>query len=249
MKVIVPVKRVIDYNLRPRVKTDGSGIDLSNLKMSLNPFDEIAVEEAVRLKEKGIAKEVVLVSIGVSKAQDQLKTGMAIGADRSILIETEENVEPLNVAKLLKAVVDQEKPDLVIAGKQAIDDDSNQTGQMLAALLGWPQGCFASKLTIADNKIEVTREIDGGLETISLNLPAVVTSDLRLNEPRFVSLPNIIKARKKPIEIKKPEDFGIDITPRLKTLKVEEPPLRQAGEKVESVEEFAAKLKEWGVGA
>ncbi|AAV90104.1 electron transfer flavoprotein subunit beta [Zymomonas mobilis subsp. mobilis ZM4 = ATCC 31821] len=249
MKVIVPVKRVIDYNLRPRVKTDGSGIDLSNLKMSLNPFDEIAVEEAVRLKEKGIAKEVVLVSIGVSKAQDQLKTGMAIGADRSILIETEENVEPLHVAKLLKAVVDQEKPDLVIAGKQAIDDDSNQTGQMLAALLGWPQGCFASKLTIADNKIEVTREIDGGLETISLNLPAVVTSDLRLNEPRFVSLPNIIKARKKPIEIKKPEDFGIDITPRLKTLKVEEPPVRQAGEKVESVEEFAAKLKEWGVGA
>lgn len=248
MKVIVPVKRVIDYNLRPRVKTDGSGIDLSNLKMSLNPFDEIAVEEAVRLKEKGIAKEVVLVSIGVSKAQDQLKTGMAIGADRSILIETEENVEPLHVAKLLKAVVDQEKPDLVIAGKQAIDDDSNQTGQMLAALLGWPQGCFASKLTIADNKIEVTREIDGGLETISLNLPAVVTSDLRLNEPRFVSLPNIIKARKKPIEIKKPEDFGIDITPRLKTLKVEEPPVRQAGEKVESVEEFAAKLKEWGVG-
>lgn len=249
MKVIVPVKRVIDYNLRPRVKTDGSGIDLSNLKMSLNPFDEIAVEEAVRLKEKGIAKEVVLVSIGVSKAQDQLKTGMAIGADRSILIETEENVEPLHVAKLLKAVVDQEKPDLVIAGKQAIDDDSNQTGQMLAALLGWPQGCFASKLTIADNKIEVTREIDGGLETICLNLPAVVTSDLRLNEPRFVSLPNIIKARKKPIEIKKPEDFGIDITPRLKTLKVEEPPVRQAGEKVESVEEFAAKLKEWGVGA
>lgn len=249
MKVIVPVKRVIDYNLRPRVKTDGSGIDLSNLKMSLNPFDEIAVEEAVRLKEKGIAKEVVLVSIGVSKAQDQLKTGMAIGADRSILIETEENVEPLHVAKLLKAVVDQEKPDLVIAGKQAIDDDSNQTGQMLAALLGWPQGCFASKLKIADNKIEVTREIDGGLETISLNLPAVVTSDLRLNEPRFVSLPNIIKARKKPIEIKKPEDFGIDITPRLKTLKVEEPPVRQAGEKVESVEEFAAKLKEWGVGA
>ncbi|AHB10935.1 electron transfer flavoprotein subunit beta/FixA family protein [Zymomonas mobilis] len=249
MKVIVPVKRVIDYNLRPRVKTDGSGIDLSNLKMSLNPFDEIAVEEAVRLKEKGVAKEVVLVSIGVSKAQDQLKTGMAIGADRSILIETEENVEPLHVAKLLKAVVDQEKPDLVIAGKQAIDDDSNQTGQMLAALLGWPQGCFASKLTIADNKIEVTREIDGGLETISLNLPAVVTSDLRLNEPRFVSLPNIIKARKKPIEIKKPEDFGIDITPRLKTLKVEEPPVRQAGEKVESVEEFAAKLKEWGVGA
>ncbi|AHJ73101.1 Electron transfer flavoprotein small subunit [Zymomonas mobilis subsp. mobilis str. CP4 = NRRL B-14023] len=249
MKVIVPVKRVIDYNLRPRVKTDGSGIDLSNLKMSLNPFDEIAVEEAVRLKEKGVAKEVVLVSIGVSKAQDQLKTGMAIGADRSILIETEENVEPLHVAKLLKAVVDQEKPDLVIAGKQAIDDDSNQTGQMLAALLGWPQGCFASKLTIADNKIEVTREIDGGLETISLNLPAVITSDLRLNEPRFVSLPNIIKARKKPIEIKKPEDFGIDITPRLKTLKVEEPPVRQAGEKVESVEEFAAKLKEWGVGA
>lgn len=249
MKVMVPVKRVIDYNLRPRVKTDGSGIDLSNLKMSLNPFDEIAVEEAVRLKEKGIAKEIILVSIGVSKAQDQLKTGMAIGADRSILIETEENVEPLNVAKLLKAVVDQEKPDLVIAGKQAIDDDSNQTGQMLAALLGWPQGCFASKLTLADNKIEVTREIDGGLETISLNLPAVVTSDLRLNEPRFVSLPNIIKARKKPIEIKKPEDFGIDITPRLKTLKVEEPPVRQAGEKVESVEEFAAKLKEWGVGA
>ncbi|MFT8737015.1 MAG: electron transfer flavoprotein subunit beta/FixA family protein [Zymomonas mobilis] len=249
MKVIVPVKRVIDYNLRPRVKTDGSGIDLSNLKMSLNPFDEIAVEEAVRMKEKGIVKEIILVSVGVAKAQDQLRTGMAIGADRSILIETDENVEPLHVAKLLKAVVDQEKPDLVIAGKQAIDDDSNQTGQMLAALLGWSQGCFASKLTVADNKIEVTREIDGGLETISLNLPAVVTSDLRLNEPRFVSLPNIIKARKKPIETKKPEDFGVDITPRLKTLKVEEPPVRQAGEKVESVEEFAAKLKEWGVVA
>ncbi|AEI38501.1 MAG: electron transfer flavoprotein subunit beta/FixA family protein [Zymomonas mobilis subsp. pomaceae] len=249
MKVMVPVKRVIDYNLRPRVKADGSGVDLSNLKMSLNPFDEISVEEAVRLKEKGIVQEIVLVSVGPTKAQDQIRTGLAIGADRGILIETDENVEPLSVAKLLKAIVSEEKPDLVIAGKQAIDDDSNQTGQMLAALLGWPQGCFASKIAIADNKIEVTREIDGGLETISLNLPAVVTADLRLNEPRFVSLPNIIKARKKPIEIKKPIDYGVDITPRLKTIRIEEPPVRQAGEKVETVEEFAAKLKEWGVVA
>jgi electron transfer flavoprotein beta subunit len=245
MKIVVPVKRVVDYNVKIRVKPDGSGIDLANVKMSMNPFDEIAVEEAVRLKEKSGAQEVVVVSIGPAKAQETLRTALAIGADRAILIETADgtNVEPLAVAKLLKAVVEAEKPDLVILGKQAIDDDSNQTGQMLASLLDWPQGTFASKVVTDAGSVTVTREVDGGLETIKLKLPAVVTTDLRLNEPRYPSLPNIMKAKKKPLDVKKPEDFGVDISPRLKVLKTTEPPTRKAGVKVCSVAELVQKLK------
>ena len=245
MKVLVPVKRVVDYNVKIRVKPDGSGIELANVKMSMNPFDEIAVEEAVRLKEKGLATEIVVVSVGPAKAQEAIRTAQAIGADRGILIETPEGatVEPLAVAKLLKAVVDAEKPELVILGKQAIDDDCNQTGQMLAALLGWPQGTFASKVAVENGSVSVTREVDGGLETVKLKLPAVVTTDLRLNEPRYASLPNIMKAKKKPLEVKKPADLGVDIAPRLKVLKLTEPASRKAGVKVGSVAELVAKLK------
>ncbi len=243
MKVLVPVKRVIDYNVKVRVKSDQSGVDLANVKMSMNPFDEIAVEEAVRLKEAGTATEIVAVSIGPDKAQDQLRQALAMGADRAILIKTDDTVEPLAVAKLLKAVTEEEKPDLVILGKQAIDDDSNQTGQMLAALLGWAQGTFASKVSVADGKVAVTREIDGGLQTISLKLPAIVTTDLRLNEPRYASLPNIMKAKKKPLDVKEIAAFGVDVAPRLETLKVTEPPKREAGVKVADVAELVDKLK------
>lgn len=243
MKVLVPVKRVIDYNVKVRVKSDQSGVDLANVKMSMNPFDEIAVEEAIRLKEAGTASEVVAVSIGPEKAQDQIRQALAMGADRGILIKTDETVEPLAVAKLLKKVVEEESPELVILGKQAIDDDSNQTGQMLAALLGWGQGTFASKLEKNDGSINVTREIDGGLQTVSLKLPAIVTTDLRLNEPRYASLPNIMKAKKKPLDVKEVGDYGVDIAPRLETLKVTEPPKREAGVKVESVAELVDKLK------
>jgi electron transfer flavoprotein beta subunit len=249
MKVLVPVKRVIDYNVKPRVKMDGTGVDLANVKMSMNPFDEIAVEEAIRLKEKGVATEVIAVSIGVQKAQDTLRTALAMGADRAILILTEEEVEPLGVAKLLKAVVDEEQPGLVILGKQAIDDDSNQTGQMLAALTGRPQGTFASKIEVAGDKVSVTREVDGGLETVSLAIPAIVTTDLRLNEPRYASLPNIMKAKSKPLATKAPADYGVDVAPRLKTLKVVEPAKRVAGIKVPDVDTLVAKLKEMGVTA
>ena len=245
MKILVPVKRVVDYNVKIRVKSDGSGIELANVKMSMNPFDEIAVEEAVRIKDKGGATEIVIVSIGPAKAQETIRTALAIGADRGILIETAESasVEPLAVAKLLKAVVAAETPDLVIMGKQAIDDDCNQTGQMLAALLGWSQGTFASKLVIDGGSASVTREIDGGLETLKLKLPAVVTTDLRLNEPRYPSLPNIMKAKKKPLDVKTPEAFGVDIAPRLKVLKTAEPATRKAGVKVASVAELVQKLK------
>jgi electron transfer flavoprotein beta subunit len=245
MKILVPVKRVVDYNVKIRVKPDGSGIDLANVKMSMNPFDEIAVEEAVRVKEKGGASEVVVVSIGPAKAQETIRTALAIGADRGILIETpgEAIVEPLAVAKLLKSLVGDEKPDLVILGKQAIDDDCNQTGQMLAGLLGWPQGTFASKVVFDGGSALVTREVDGGLETLKLKMPAVVTTDLRLNEPRYPSLPNIMKAKKKPLEIKKPEDLGIDITPRLKVQNISEPATRKAGVMVDSVAELVEKLK------
>jgi electron transfer flavoprotein beta subunit len=245
MKILVPVKRVVDYNVKIRVKPDGSGIDLANVKMSMNPFDEIAVEEAVRVKEKGGASEVVVVSIGPAKAQETIRTALAIGADRGILIETpgEAIVEPLAVAKLLKSIVGDEKPDLVILGKQAIDDDCNQTGQMLAGLLGWPQGTFASKVVFDEGSALVTREVDGGLETLKLKMPAVVTTDLRLNEPRYPSLPNIMKAKKKPLEIKKPEDLGIDITPRLKVQNISEPATRKAGVMVDSVAELVEKLK------
>src|SRR5215471_11536742 len=232
MKILVPVKRVIDYNVKARVKPDGSGVELANVKMSMNPFDEIAVEEALRLKEQGKASEVVCVSIGPAQAAETIRTALAMGADRGILVKTDASVEPLAVAKILKAVVTEEKPDLVILGKQAIDDDSNQTGQMLAALLGWPQGTFASKVAPESGSVAVTREIDGGLETVKLKLPAVVTTDLRLNEPRYPSLPNIMKAKKKPLDVKKPEDFGIDISARLKVLKTSEPPTRKAGVKV-----------------
>ena len=249
MKVLVPVKRVIDYNVKPRVKADGSGVDLANVKMSMNPFDEIAVEEAIRLKEKGHATEIVAVSIGPAKAQETLRTALAMGADRAILVETDEAVEPLGVAKLLKKIVEEEQPRLVILGKQAIDDDSNQTGQMLAALTGWGQGTFASRVEIAGDSVAVTREVDGGLETVSLKLPAIVTTDLRLNEPRYASLPNIMKAKSKPLAMKKPEDYGVDITARLKTLKVAEPPVRSAGIKVADVDELVAKLKAMGVAA
>ncbi len=243
MKVLVPVKRVIDYNVKVRVKSDQTGVDLANVKMSMNPFDEIAVEEAVRLAEAKIATEVVAVSIGPEKAQDQLRQALAMGADRAILIKTDDDVEPLTVAKLLKAVCEAEKPDLVILGKQAIDDDSNQTGQMLAALLGWPQGAFASKIAKDGDKLKVTREVDGGLQTVALSLPAVVTTDLRLNEPRYASLPNIMKAKKKPLDIKAPADFGVDVKPRLTVLKVTEPPKRSAGVKVPDVATLIDKLK------
>jgi electron transfer flavoprotein beta subunit len=243
MKILVPVKRVVDFNVKIRVKPDGSGIDLANVKMSMNPFDEIAVEEAVRINEKGGA-EIVVVSVGPAKAQETVRTALAIGADRGILVETADApIEPLAVAKILKGVVEAEKPDLVILGKQAIDDDCNQTGQMLAALLGWPQGTFASKLSIDNGSAVVTREVDGGLETVRLKMPAVVTTDLRLNEPRYPSLPNIMKAKKKPLDTKKPEEFGVDVTPRLKVLKIAEPASRKAGVRVGSVAELVQKLK------
>ena len=247
MKVLVPVKRVIDYNVKPRVKMDGTGVDLANVKMSMNPFDEIAVEEAIRLKEKGVVTEIVAVSIGEQKAQETLRTALAMGADRAILVVSETEVEPLGVAKLLKAIVDEEQPGLVILGKQAIDDDSNQTGQMLAALTGRPQGTFASAVTVEGDSVKVTREVDGGLETVSLKLPAIVTTDLRLNEPRYASLPNIMKAKSKPMAQKTPADYGVDVTPRLKTLKVAEPPKRVAGIKVADVDELIGKLKVLGV--
>ena len=247
MKVLVPVKRVIDYNVRPRVKADGSGVDLANVKMSMNPFDEIAVEEAIRLKEKGAASEIVAVSIGPAKAQETLRTALAMGADRAILVQTDDELEPLAIAKILRAVADEEQPGLVLMGKQAIDDDSNQTGQMLAALWGRPQGTFASKVELEGDSVSVTREVDGGLETVSLKLPAVVTTDLRLNEPRYASLPNIMKAKSKPLAAKTPADYGVDTAPRLKIIKVSEPPVRQAGEKVGSVDELVSKLKALGV--
>ena len=243
MKILVPVKRVVDYNVKIRVKTDGSGVELANVKMSMNPFDEIAVEEALRLKEAGKASEVVAVSIGPAKAEETLRTALAMGADRAILIETDETVEPLSVAKLLKAVVAAEEPGLVILGKQAIDDDANQTGQMLSALTGFPQATFASKVELGDGSVSVTREVDGGLQTIELKLPAVVTTDLRLNEPRYASLPNIMKAKKKPLDKKSPADLGVDVSPRLKVLKTEEPAGRKAGIKVKSVAELVEKLK------
>jgi electron transfer flavoprotein beta subunit len=243
MKVLVPVKRVIDANVKPRVKPDGSGVDLTNTKMAMNPFDEIAVEEALRLKEAGTADEVVLVSIGPAQAQDTIRTGLAMGADRGILVQVDGMTEPLAVAKLLKAVVEAESPGLVILGKQAIDDDANQTGQMLAALLGWAQGTFASKLELAGGSINVTREVDGGLQTVTLKMPAIITTDLRLNQPRYASLPNIMKAKKKPIDTKSAADFGVDTTPRLEVLETTEPPKRQAGVKVESVADLVDKLK------
>ncbi len=243
MKALVAVKRVLDYNVKARVKPDGTGIDLANVKMSMNPFDEIAVEEAVRLKEKGVVTEVIAVSCGVTQCQETLRTAMAIGADRAILVETAEELQPLAVAKLLKALMDKEQPGLVILGKQAIDDDCNQTGQMLAALADLPQGTFPNKVEVVDGKVNVTREVDGGLETLSLSLPAIVTTDLRLNEPRYVTLPNIMKAKKKPLDIVKPEDLGVDVSPRLKTLKVSEPPKRGAGIKVADVAALVEKLK------
>ena len=243
MKILVPVKRVVDYNVKVRVKADGSGVETANVKMSMNPFDEIAVEEAVRLKEKGVAGEIVAVSAGPAAADEQIRTALAMGADRGIRITHDGPLEPLSVAKLLKAVVAKEQPALVLMGKQAIDDDMNATGQMLAALLGWPQGTFASKVQIADGHATVTREVDGGLQTVRLKLPAVVTADLRLNEPRYASLPNIMKARKKPIETMTPADLGVDVTPRLSVVKVEEPPKRQAGVKVGSVAELVEKLR------
>lgn len=243
MKILVPVKRVVDYNVKVRVKADGSGVDIANVKMSMNPFDEIAVEEAVRLKEKGVASEIVAVSCGVAQCQETLRTAMAIGADRAILVETDAELQPLAVAKLLKALVEREQPQLVLLGKQAIDDDANQTGQMLAALLDWPQATFASKLEVHGEEVEVTREVDGGLQTLALKLPAVVTTDLRLNEPRYVTLPNIMKAKKKPLDTVKPADLGVDVTPRLQTLKVAEPPKRKAGIKVPDVATLVDKLR------
>jgi electron transfer flavoprotein beta subunit len=247
MKVLVPVKRVLDYNVKPRVKADGTGIDLANVKMSMNPFDEIAVEEALRLKEKAGVTEIVVVSIGEAKAQETLRTALAMGADRAILVTSDEKVEPLGVAKLLKAIADEEKPDLIILGKQAIDDDNNQTGQMLAGLLGWGQGTFASKVEIADGKVTVTREVEGGSETDAFPLPAVVTTDLRLNEPRYASLPNIMKAKSKPLATKTAADYGVDVSPRLTTLKVVEPGKRQAGVKVADVDELVMRLHAMGV--
>ncbi len=243
MKVLVPIKRVVDYNVKVRVKTDNSGVETANVKMSMNPFDEIAVEEAVRMKEKGLATEVVAVSCGTSAAQETLRTALAIGADRAILVETDADLQPLAVAKLLKALVDKEAPRLVVLGKQAIDDDSNQTGQMLAALLNWPQATFASKVEVAGESVTVMREIDGGLETLELKLPAVITTDLRLNEPRYATLPNIMKAKKKPLDTTNPATLGVDVAPRLKTLRVDEPPKRQGGGKVADVAELVAKLK------
>ncbi len=247
MKALVAVKRVIDYNVKPRVKMDGSGVDLANVKMSMNPFDEIAVEEAIRLKDKGAVSEIVVVSVGPAKAVDTLRTALAMGADRAVHVASEDEVEPLAVAKILKGVVEEEQPGLVILGKQAIDDDSNQVGQMLGALLGWPQGTFASKVEVSGSDVSVTREIDGGLETVKLSGPAIVTTDLRLNEPRYPSLPNIMKAKSKPLAAKAPADFGVDTSPRLETLKVAEPPKRTAGVKVGSVDELVAKLKSLGV--
>jgi electron transfer flavoprotein beta subunit len=249
MKVLVAVKRVIDFNVKPRVRMDGSGVDLANVKMSMNPFDEIAVEEAIRLKEKGAASEIVAVSIGPAKAQETLRTALAMGADRAILVQTDDEVEPLAVAKILAKVAKEEQPGLFILGKQAIDDDSNQVGQMLAALLGWPQGTFASKVEPRGDKVAVTREVDGGLETVAIQTPAVITTDLRLNEPRYASLPNIMKAKSKPLAIKSPADFGVDTAPRLEILKVTEPAKRQAGDKVGSVDELIGKLKTLGVVA
>ncbi len=243
MKVLVPVKRVVDYNVKVRVKSDGTGVDIANVKMSMNPFDEIAVEEAVRLKEKGMVTEIVAVSCGVTQCQETLRTAMAIGADRAILVECADELQPLAVAKLLKALVDKEQPGLVILGKQAIDDDCNQTGQMLAALANLPQATYVSKVEIADGQARVTREVDGGMEMLSLGLPAVLTTDLRLNEPRYVTLPNIMKAKKKPLEVVKPADLGVDVAPRIKTLKVSEPPKRGAGVKVPDVATLVAKLK------
>ncbi|WP_230291462.1 electron transfer flavoprotein subunit beta/FixA family protein [Croceicoccus sp. Ery5] len=247
MKALVPVKRVIDYNVKPRVKADGSGVDLANVKMSMNPFDEIAVEEAIRLKEAGKVEEIIAVSIGPAKAQETLRTALAMGADSAVLVETDEEVEPLAAAKILKAVAAEVEPGLIILGKQAIDDDSNQTGQMLAALMDLPQGTFASKVEMDGDHVKVTREVDGGLETVRLSTPAIITTDLRLNEPRYASLPNIMKAKKKPLETKTPADYGVDIAPRLKTLNVSEPPVRQAGVKVADVDELVAKLKAMGV--
>jgi electron transfer flavoprotein beta subunit len=247
MKILVPVKRVLDYNVKPRVKSDGTGVDLANVKMSMNPFDEIAVEEAIRLKEQGVATEIVVVSVGPAKAQETLRTALAMGADRAILVESDAEVEPLAVAKILKSIADEEAPQLVILGKQAIDDDSNQTGQMLAALTGWGQATFANEVAVDGSKATVKREIDGGLQTVTVNLPAIITTDLRLNEPRYASLPNIMKAKSKPLATKKPEDLGVDIAPRLKTLKVSEPPVRSAGIKVGSVDELVEKLKALGV--
>jgi len=247
MKILVPVKRVIDYNVKPRVKADGTGVDLANVKMSMNPFDEIAVEEAIRLREKGAAAEVIVVSVGPAKAQETLRTALAMGADRAILVQSDEAVEPLGVAKILAAIVGEEAPGLVILGKQAIDDDSNQTGQMLAALLGRPQGTFASRVEVDGAHVNVTREVDGGLETVRLSLPAIVTTDLRLNEPRYASLPNIMKAKSKPLATKTPADYGVDVTPRLKVLKVVEPAQRSAGIKLADVDALVGKLKELGV--
>jgi electron transfer flavoprotein beta subunit len=243
MKILVPVKRVVDYNVKIRVKSDGSGVELANVKMSMNPFDEIAVEEAIRLKEKGQATEIVVVSVGPAQAAETIRTALAMGADRGILVKVETIVEPLAVAKILKAIVDQEKPGLVILGKQAIDDDCNQTGQMLAALTGWPQGTFASKLVIEGDSMMVTREVDGGLQTVKLKTPAIVTTDLRLNEPRYASLPNIMKAKKKPIEDKTPDAYGVDVSPRIEVMKTTEPPGRKAGAKVKTVAELVDKLK------
>ncbi len=243
MKILVPVKRVVDYNVKVRVRSDGSGVDIANVKMSMNPFDEIAVEEAVRLKEAGVATEVVAVSCGLAQCQETLRAAMAIGADRGTLVESDTELQPLAVAKLLKAVCDKEQPQMVICGKQAIDDDANQTGQMLAALMNWPQATFASKVALADGVTTVTREIDGGLETLEIRLPAVVTTDLRLNEPRYATLPNIMKAKKKPLDILKPEELGVDVRPRLTTLKVTEPPQRSAGERVADVAQLVDKLK------
>lgn len=249
MKILVPVKRVIDYNVKPRVKADGSGVDLANVKMSMNPFDEIAVEEAIRLKEKGKATEIVAISVGPAKAQETLRTALAMGADRAIHVQVEDDVdvEPLAVAKILKAIADEEQPGLVMLGKQAISDDSNQTGQMLAALMDRPQGTFANTVEIDGDHVTVKREIDGGLETVKLALPAIVTTDLRLNEPRYASLPNIMKAKSKPLAVKTPADYGVDVAPRLKTLKVSEPPVRQAGIKVADVDELVAKMKALGI--
>ncbi len=243
MKVLVPVKRVVDYNVKVRVKADGTGVDLANVKMSMNPFDEIAVEEAVRLKEAGVASDVIAISCGVTACQETLRTALALGADRAVLVESDVELQPLAVAKLIKAVADKEGPQLVIFGKQAIDDDANQTGQMFAALAGWAQGTFASKVVRDGDKLTVTREVDGGCETLELKLPAVVTTDLRLNEPRYATLPNIMKAKKKPLEVVKPADLGVDVTPRLTTLKMAEPPKRSAGVKVADVAELVAKLK------
>jgi len=247
MKVLVPVKRVLDYNVKPRVKADGSGVDLANVKMSMNPFDEIAVEEAIKLKEKGVATEVIAVSVGEAKAQETLRTALAMGADRAILVTHDGPVEPLSVAKILAKIAAEEAPGLVILGKQAIDDDNNQTGQMLAALTGWAQGTFASKVEVEGEQVSVTREVDGGLETVRLKLPAIVTTDLRLNEPRYASLPNIMKAKSKPLAQKTPADYGVDVTPRLSVVKVVEPAKRQAGEKVPDVDTLVMKLKAMGV--